>query len=228
VNYTYRKDELKLKNWFVEHKFYLLVAAFILFGSIYFFYSNQPNLSSNQTINKLERKTLPDTDQNTKAKPEPESQTKPVETIMVDIKGEIKKPGVYQSSQGERVIDVINRAGGLTNKADESQINFAAHVQDEMVINIPTKGQINANPPLNSSVPTSTGNNTNPNTNKINLNKADENELQNLPGIGPSKAAAIISYRNENGLFQTVDDLKKISGIGDKTFEKLKELIIVQ
>jgi competence protein ComEA len=215
-----------LKNWLVEHKFYLLAAAFILFCGIYFFYSQQPNLSSNQTINKLEKKTQSDTEQNIKTKPE--SQTKPVETIMVDIKGEIKKPGVYQSSQGERVIDVINRAGGLTNKADESQINFAAHVQDEMVINIPTKGQINANPPLNSSVPTSTGNSTNPHINKINLNKADENELQNLPGIGPSKAATIISYRNENGPFQTVDDLKKISGIGDKTFEKLKELISVQ
>lgn len=217
---------MELKDWFVEHKVYLLAGVCILFGSIYFFYSHQPNLSANQTINKLERKVQPDIEQNIKTQQEP--QTKPIETIMVDIKGEIKKPGVYQSSQGERVIDVINRAGGLTNKADESQINFAAHVQDEMVINIPTKGQMNTNTPLNASTPITTGNNTNSNMNKINLNKADENELQTIPGIGPSKAAAIISFRNENGPFQSVDDLKKISGIGDKTFEKLKESIIVQ
>jgi competence protein ComEA len=66
------------------------------------------------------------------------------------------------------------------------------------------------------------------NTAKININKADENELQNLTGIGPSKAAAIVQYRQDNGPFSTNEDLKKVSGIGDKTFEKLKETISVQ
>jgi competence protein ComEA len=215
-----------LKDWYVKHKFYLAAGVCILIGSLYFFFIHQQNLSSDQTINKLESKTQADVEQNLKPKTEPKQ--KPVETLMVDIKGEVKKPGVYQSSQGERVIDVIRRAGGLTNKADEGQVNFAAHVQDEMVINIPIKGQLNVASSTTSSLTTATSKTDNSNISKINLNQADENELQNLPGIGPSKAAAIISYRNENGPFQTIDDLKKISGIGDKTFDKLKESIIVQ
>jgi competence protein ComEA len=75
--------------------------------------------------------------------------------------------------------------------------------------------------------PSNTGG-TSGNQAKINLNKADETQLQNLPGIGPSKAAAIIEYRETSGLFKNVEDLKEISGIGDKTFEKLKDLITVQ
>jgi competence protein ComEA len=213
-----------LKDWYVKHKYYLFAGTFILIASTYFFFIDQQNHSDDQTINKLESKT--EIEQNLKPKAEPKQ--KPVEKIMVDIKGEVKKPGVYESSQGERVIDVISRAGGLTNKADMSQVNFAAHVQDEMVINIPIKGQLNAASSTTSSLTTATSKTDNSNISKINLNQADENELQNLPGIGPSKAAAIISYRNENGPFQTIDDLKKISGIGDKTFDKLKESIIVQ
>jgi competence protein ComEA len=216
-----------LKNLLIQYKFYVLLLLCIVFGCAYYFFIYQPNPSTNQTISQLEKNTQSNVDE--KIKTEPKEELKPkVETIMIDVKGEIKKPGVYQSNQGERVIDVINQAGGLTDKADESQINFAAHVQDEMVVYIPAKGEISANfPPDLSSLP-STATGSSQKTNKINLNKADETELQNLPGIGPSKAASIISYRNENGPFQSIDDLKNISGIGDKTFEKLKESIMVQ
>lgn len=149
------------------------------------------------------------------------------EDVIIDVKGEIKLPGVYHSNQNERVIDVINRAGGLTDHADQTQVNFAAHVQDEMVIYIPAKGEVTAGP---ANIPASTGpsNGSSTKGGKININKADENELQNLPGIGTAKAASIIQYRQENGSFQTIEDLKKISGIGDKTFDKLKESITVQ
>jgi competence protein ComEA len=199
----------------------------IVFGCAYYFFIYQPSPSTNQTISQLEKNTQLEVDE--KIKTEPKEDLKPkVETIMIDVKGEIKKPGVYQSNQGERVIDVIKQAGGLTDKADESQINFAAHVQDEMVVYIPAKGEISANlSPDLSSFP-STATSSSQETKKINLNKADETELQNLPGIGPSKAASIISYRSENGPFRSIDDLKKISGIGEKTFEKLKESIMVQ
>lgn len=219
-----------MEDLFVKYKVYMVVTVIILVGLGYYFLNNQSNHSSNQTIKKLEKNVQLNVDQTKKIESQPKSQPIPVVTIMVDIKGQIKKPGVYQSNQGERVIDVINRAGGLTDKADESQINFAAHVQDEMVITIPLKGQINNNPPVltGSPVQTASASSSGSTTNKINLNRADESELQNLPGIGPSKATAIISYRNENGPFQTIDDLKKISGIGDKVFEKLKDSIIVQ
>ena len=143
------------------------------------------------------------------------------ETIIVDVKGQVKKPGVYQSSQGERVIDVINRAGGLTEHADESQVNFAEHVQDAMVIYIPAKGDEGLAVP--SASVTQKGS-----SDKININKADETQLQEIPGIGPAKAAAIIEFREVNGSFNTIDDIKNISGIGDKTFEKLKDLISVK
>jgi competence protein ComEA len=216
-----------LKDLLIQYKFYVLLLLLLVFGCAYYFFIYQPNPSSKQTISQLEKNTQPDMEEKIKIEPKEELKQK-VETIMIDVKGEIKNPGVYQSNQGKRVIDVINQAGGLTDKADESQINFAAHVQDEMVIYIPAKGEINANlsPELSSIPSTATG--SSKETNKININKADETELQNLPGIGPSKAASIISYRNENGPFQTIDDLKNISGIGDKTFEKLKESIMVQ
>lgn len=154
------------------------------------------------------------------------AETKPElpEKIMVDVKGQIKQPGVYQANTGERVIDIISRAGGLTDKADQGMVNFAERVEDEMIIYIPAKGEEGL------SSPASTGGNPaasigSQKESKININKADETELQNLPGVGPAKAAAIVEYRNTSGPFKTVDDLKNISGIGDKTFEKLKDLI---
>lgn len=204
----------------------------MVFGGGYYFFIYQSTQSSEKALSKLEKNDQFEAEQkiktNSQPEPQPEPQPKIVETIMIDIKGEIKKPGVYQSNKEERVMDVINRAGGLTEKADESQVNFAAHVQDEMIIFIPAKGQVSPIPSQNPSGGITSANGAGPKSNKINLNTADENELQNLPGIGPSKATAIVAFRNENGPFQSIEDLKKISGIGDKTFEKLKDSIMVQ
>lgn len=218
-----------MKDWLMEHKYYVLAAVFIALGGIYYFYvydfvESPPNQSISGVDNKL---------QSPKKDEESKKQTNPSELakkIMVDVKGQIKQPGVYQSNVGERVIDVINRAGGLTDLADQSQVNFAEHIQDEMVIYIPAKGEEGFSTPgapgTGGSLAVSSSS-TNGNQAKINLNKADENELQNLPGIGPAKAAAIIEYRNSSGPFKVIEDLKNISGIGDKTFEKLKDLIVV-
>ena len=124
------------------------------------------------------------------------------------------------------MIDVISRAGGLTDKADQVQVNFAEHVKDEMIIYIPAKGEEGLSTPITSgSNPSSSVGGQR--SEKININKADETELQNLPGIGPAKAAAILEYRNTSGPFKAIEDLKNISGIGDKTFEKLKDLIVI-
>lgn len=216
-----------MKAFLVKYKFYLLIAVFISLGGFYYFFIYQGSPVSNQLMDESGKNPAykkDDTDQK-EQQPKPEK----AETVMVDVKGEIKQPGVYTSNSMERVIDVIQRAGGLTDKADESQVNFAAHVQDEMVIFIPAKGAQNPNSVIsNTSQADSSGNNGTNQSGKININKADANELQNLPGIGPAKAAAIIQYREENGPFKTMEDLKNISGIGDKTFEKLKEAIAVQ
>lgn len=144
---------------------------------------------------------------------------------LVDVKGAVENPGVYEVMLDERVIDVIEKAGGLKEGADETKINFAGRVTDEMVLYIPLIGEEGENMIVSagaSSTSTSQG------EGKININKATSDELQNLPGIGPSKAEAIIAYREDSGLFQTIDDLKLVTGIGDKTFEKLQDQIIVK
>ncbi|QVY60414.1 helix-hairpin-helix domain-containing protein [Cytobacillus gottheilii] len=140
--------------------------------------------------------------------------------ILVDVKGSVENPGVYEAEDGDRVVDLIAEAGGLENDADEKMINFAQRVTDEMVLYIPKEGEESAGIELNMSA--------NSNDDEtVNLNTADSAELQTLPGIGPAKAEAIIDYRDTNGSFAEKEELKEISGIGDKTYEKLAELIKV-
>jgi competence protein ComEA len=211
-----------MKDWLIEYKKYLFAAVLVVIGGIYYVYIYDVP-STNPTAEKIDHnlKTDAGTKEAGNKKVEPEK-------IIVDVKGQVKLPGVYQSSVGERVIDVITRAGGLTENADERGVNFAEHVQDEMVVYIPAKGDEGQTvvEPVGGSIPSPGGSSSN-NQGKIDLNKADVNELQTLPGIGPAKAAAIVEYRGKSGKFKAIEDLKNISGIGDKTFEKLKDLIAV-
>jgi competence protein ComEA len=158
-----------------------------------------------------------------------DSQPEEPQTIYADIKGEVNKPGVYELIFGERVKDAVIKAGGFTENADEKQVNLALKVTDEMIIYIPKIGEEPPNPTITSQETTATTNGgTSKNKNKINLNTSSSQELTELPGIGPAKAEAIVEYRETNKQFKTIDDLKEISGIGEKTFEKLKDLITVQ
>jgi len=151
----------------------------------------------------------------------------PVE-VAIDVKGAVSMPGIYTMSSNERVNDAINKAGGLTEKADAAAVNLAQKVQDEMVIYVPAEGE--EAPPIQSAppVPSDSRNSEGASKALININTADSTALQELPGIGESKAQAIIDFRETDGPFSTVDDLKNVSGIGDKTFEKLSPLIVVQ
>ena len=211
-----------MKDWMYEHKVYVIITVIIAFAAIFYFLEE-----SKSSVSDVEN-IVPQEIKEEKDIPQAQEEIQEPEMIMVDVKGQVTMPGVYSSSQGERVIDVIHRAGGLTENADESQVNFAERVQDAMVIYIPAKGEEGVTVPAGTTVNPSNTGGTSGNQAKINLNKADETQLQNLPGIGPSKAAAIIEYRETSGLFKNVEDLKEISGIGDKTFEKLKDLITVQ
>lgn len=141
------------------------------------------------------------------------------EKIIIDIKGEINAPGVYEMQLGDRMIDIVDRAGGLTDDASETAINLAEKLQDEMAIIIPKEGD----EPLESNDIGSMESGTSSKTDKLNLNHATQSELETLNGIGPSKAEAIISYREENGLFQTVEDVLEVNGIGEKTLESFKD-----
>lgn len=140
--------------------------------------------------------------------------------IYVDIKGAVKYPGVYQLEAGSRVIDIIEVAGGLLNEADETNLNQAMLLTDQMMIYVPIEGE-----QVNQDIPTLFDESQ---VHKININTADVGQLVSLPGIGVKKAEAIIQYRKDNGSFQTIEDLKEVSGIGDKIFEQLKEQVSIQ
>ena len=143
------------------------------------------------------------------------------ENLVVDVKGAIKSPGVYEMKLGDRVIDVIEQAGGLHENADSNNINFAMKLVDEMVLYIPIVGEETTLEPTVGGVQ-------NQGDGKVNLNKASEAELQTLTGVGPAKATAIIEYRDQNGGFKKVEEIMEISGIGEKTFEKFKDQITVR
>lgn len=139
---------------------------------------------------------------------------------VVDIKGAVSKPGIYEVAKNMRVQDAIDLAGGLLPNAETRQLNFAQHLADQMLIYVPVEGEEVEISASSDSVATE-------DNRKININTANEQELQALPGIGEKKALQIVSYRTENGSFATAEDLMEVSGIGQKTFDALKELITI-
>lgn len=163
----------------------------------------------------------------------------------VDIKGAINKPGVYKVEENLRAIDVINQAGGLTKLADTSFVNLSKKITDEMVIVIYTKTEIanikktlEEKAAIAEELKNNKGNNDAiiiepikeeiPSTNdKININLAASDKLMTLPGIGETKASAIIEYRTKNNGFKSIEEIKEVSGIGDSTFDQIKNLITV-
>jgi competence protein ComEA len=145
--------------------------------------------------------------------------------VFVDVGGEVNHPMVVEIREGSRVQDAIEAAGGLTDKADISDINRAAVLEDGEKIYVPSiiseedsGGSTYSGGSYSSGASGSTGG-------KVNINTADSETLQTLNGVGPATAEKIISYRKENGRFKSVEDIKNVSGIGDKTYEKLKDYI---
>ncbi|MDP4550346.1 helix-hairpin-helix domain-containing protein [Alkalihalobacillus macyae] len=197
-----------------------ILLAFVMLGlgAWLFYYFESPKAVEEETVFSVQ-----DSDQHNPGESGDVANEKGVaeepEIIMVDVKGAVINPGVYEMESLSRVKDVITRAGGFVKDADQTQLNLAGKVTDEMVIYVPVIGEISKIP--------QTGN-LSEETKLISINTADLNELQELPGIGPSKAEAIIQYREENGAFKAIEDLQNISGIGEKTFEKLKDLISIQ
>lgn len=175
-----------------------------------------------------------------------------IKKMYVDIKGAVKNPGVYQVNEENIINDVINLAGGLLDKAYVENINLSKKVQDELVIYVYTKDEIKKNNLQENqtcssnnyiitectenkvSIITSNENNENNENNNssvssslININIASVEELTTLPGIGESKAQNIINYREENGYFKAIDEIKNVNGIGEATFDQLKKYITV-
>ena len=149
--------------------------------------------------------------------------------IFVHIAGEVQNPGVFEIEEGRRINDLIQLAGGLTENADISKINLVYVLEDGMKISIPNKNESNIvdEDDTEKYVDKENGKD-NTKTQKVNINKATQSELENLPGIGPSIATKIIDYRNSNGSFSNIEDLKKVSGIGENKFNKLKDYVCVK
>ena len=145
-----------------------------------------------------------------------ESAEEQVNHYIVDVKGQVNFPGVYEVEEHLRVHDVIQLAGGFLEMANETAINLAQKISDEMVIYVPHLDEEINNTSTDAWSPSQ-------DEKKVSLNQATTGELETLPGIGPSKAAAIINYREEFGKFKSIDELTNVSGIGEKTLEKLRD-----
>jgi competence protein ComEA len=145
--------------------------------------------------------------------------------LTVQVAGAVQQPGVYSLARDSRVQDAIQAAGGLTQAADASQVNLAAKVKDGERIIVPKVGEVPAALPTAASRAVTVD--ATPSS-PVNLNTATLDELQTLPGVGPSKAAAIVAYREAHNGFKTVDEIQEVPGFGPATFERLKDMLTVE
>lgn len=136
--------------------------------------------------------------------------------IIVEIKGAVKKPDVYTLQEGSIVKDLIDKAGGLNDDANISNINRAKKLQNHELVIVYTNDEVETSPSINT---------VDNKESLININTATIEELKKISGIGDIKAQSIIDYRDKNGGFKNIDEIKNIDGIGDKTFEKIKSQI---
>lgn len=146
-----------------------------------------------------------------------EDETQKDKMLCIYLIGCVSRPGVYEVAEGTRIHELIALAGGFTEEADETFLNLAAFVSDgqkivvysreETVTGIPSEGKETSS--------------------LVNINQADKDTLMSLPGIGESKADAIIQYREEQGFFSDIEEIMNISGIKEGAFEKIKELITI-
>lgn len=141
-------------------------------------------------------------------------------TIVVEIKGEVLKPDVYKLDEGSIVKDLIELAGGLTNEANISNINRAKELKNHELIIISNINDVNNEENYSNITMVEEEEDS-----KISINEADLSKLKEIPGIGDVKANSIIMYREENGSFKSIEELKNVDGIGEKTFEKIKDSI---
>lgn len=232
----------------------IIIAVIISFGLIVnYLISGRDNLDKNNNENifvEEENEGLEETSSENKSKENNNanfSKSKEKESgeiielkdnrIVVDIKGEVKNQGVYYLTEGSIVEDLIREAGGITDKASLDLVNRAEKLTNNKCVIIPSKEESNE---INGTQNTLKENNktsiasssiasgSSESENEIiNINTATESELVKISGIGPAKAKAIISYREESGGFGSIEDIKNVSGIGEGTFLKIKDYISV-
>lgn len=148
-----------------------------------------------------------------------EEQESEKQMIYVYVCGQVEHPGVYTLLEGSRIYDVFELAGGFTEEADTDYWNQARLLKDGEMIYVPSKGEVTERP-FEQEASEKTGE-----SDKININTATKEELMKIPGIGEAKALAILAYRQENGPFSSLEELKRVDGIKEAVFSKMKEYI---
>ena len=137
--------------------------------------------------------------------------------IVIHMAGAVTRPGVYHLPEGSRIYELLEEAGGALDDGDLERINLAQPLVDGQQVFLPLKGEEGYAQTLSSGVTSA----------RVNINAASKEQLESLPGIGAVKAQNIINYRQQNGPFQSIDNLLEVSGIGDKTLEGIREFITV-
>lgn len=146
--------------------------------------------------------------------------------VCVDVKGAVRHPGIYKLKGGSRVNEAVAAAGGIMDNADMKQVNLAKQLADQEVVYVPVNGETM---PGTSAVGTTNVSSASSASGAaiINLNTATKEQLCQITGIGDKKADLILQYREQHGQFKSVDELKQVSGFGDKTVEKIKDQLAV-
>ena len=160
-----------------------------------------------------------------------ETTTMMPQNCYVDIKGEVLQPGVYEFSCESRMQEVIKKAGGFTEEADETKINLAQKISDQMQIIVPNLHSKQEGGVTEGNSEKGNMSNTTPSNSKqgtVNINTATLEELQTIKGIGKKKAEAILQYRKEHGAFRTKEDLLQVKGIGKKALEAIESQVTFQ
>ena len=160
-----------------------------------------------------------------------ETTTMMPQNCYVDIKGEVLHPGVYEFSCESRVQEVIKKAGGFTEEADETKINLAQKITDQMQMIVPNVHSKQEGGVTEGNSEKGNSSNTTPSNSKqgtVNINTATLEELQTIKGIGKKKAEAILQYRKEHGAFRTKEDLLQVKGIGKKALEAIESQVTFQ
>ena len=197
----------------------IILLVVIIIGGGIVLYKNM-NSEANFTINRVSN--IPE-----------DNPATPIEipSVIVHIAGAVKNPGVYQLKSTDRIVDAVKIAGGETEEANLDLINLAALLKDGQKIIIPYKIYNQTGEEMNKDIYNNVENGYSSSVStsaKVNINTADTIILQTLPGIGPVLSERIIEYRNQNGLFGVIDDIKDVSGIAEKKYEGIKDLICVQ
>ena len=210
---------------------FLIILLIMIIVIIYYIYSTLyvNDFTFSYEDSNLETNDLIDSSNNKITSNDFNITTSSTNNIIVYICGAVKNSKVVTLKENSRICDAIDAAGGLTNEADLININLAYILEDGEKIYIPKKGEnienlssLNSN---NQNSSYSSYSSSNSKNNKININKATQTELETIPGIGPSTALKILDYREKNGNFSSVEDIKNISGIGEAKYEKIKNYI---